>query len=731
MADLARIKRNVVKMVGLSAPEADIDAYIASEGVTVEDVRAFKGEATAGDTPPAGARPGSREYADWAAQRARSGKKLPEVSNMSPKFFPERDSSAFDPFVQGTTFGWGDELRGAVQGGIAAMQGGDFGDTYKRTVDDSRQKLEYQRKVNPVGSLAAEIGGGLGTSLIAAPVVAPMAGLGNAGRTLPIWQQMLRGGVAAMPGGAVYGAGASGDSLQERGVGAALGLGVGAAGGAVAPVIARGVGAAARGITNRTSANRAAQQVGVSPQAARFAAETLQADDALGAGAGRMAAAGDERMIADAGQSATNLLDFAIQSSGRAGRVATEAIDGRVARSSAAITNALDDALGAPQGVQSLRADIAASTSGARGRAYDAAYATPIDYSSSAGRRLEDLLGRVDQADINAANALMRAEGVQSQQILARIAPDGSVTYQRMPDVRQIDYITRALNDRAANNAGLGALGGQTNAGRVYQNLSGELRGAARTAVPEYETALNTAADPIRRSQAVEFGATILRPSTTRDEVANQVFRMTPPERQAAQQGVRGQFDELLANVTRTVSDGDTAARESIAALKQLSSRANREKLTLLLGQQEADRLFARVDQATSAFELRANVANNSRTFQRQEMGRRVQQTTAPDGPLATMMRGEPVNAGKRAIQVMTGQTPEVALRRQDEIMTEVVQLLTARGMQADQALQVLQSLGGRLNNAQSVADVLRILGERGALPAGVVSEQARQSMGR
>jgi hypothetical protein len=94
-------------------------------------------------------------------------------------------------------------------------------------------------------------------------------------------------------------------------------------------------------------------------------------------------------------------------------------------------------------------------------------------------------------------------------------------------------------------------------------------------------------------------------------------------------------------------------------------------------------------------------------------------------------MRGEPVNASKRAIQVMTGQTPEAALRQQDEIMSEVVQLLTARGMQADQALQVLQSLGGRLNNAQSVADVMRILGERGALPAGVASEQARQSIGR
>lgn len=42
MADLARIKSNVAKMVAQNAPEADIDGYIASEGVTVDDVRNFK-----------------------------------------------------------------------------------------------------------------------------------------------------------------------------------------------------------------------------------------------------------------------------------------------------------------------------------------------------------------------------------------------------------------------------------------------------------------------------------------------------------------------------------------------------------------------------------------------------------------------------------------------------------------------------------------------------------------
>lgn len=42
MADLARIKRNVAKMASMNAPEEDIDGYIASEGVTTDDVRNYR-----------------------------------------------------------------------------------------------------------------------------------------------------------------------------------------------------------------------------------------------------------------------------------------------------------------------------------------------------------------------------------------------------------------------------------------------------------------------------------------------------------------------------------------------------------------------------------------------------------------------------------------------------------------------------------------------------------------
>ncbi len=184
----------------------------------------------AGDTPPVGAKPGSRQYADWARSRAMAGKELPQVSKMDPKFFPERDSSMLDPFVQGTTFGWADELRGAVQGGLAAMQGGDFGETYKRSVDQSRNALDFQRRENPVGSFAAELAGAIPTGAL--------AGGQLAGRGATMLSRIRSGAAVGAAQGAAYGAGAASD--DERGTGAMFGGATGGVLGGAIPAAAEG-----------------------------------------------------------------------------------------------------------------------------------------------------------------------------------------------------------------------------------------------------------------------------------------------------------------------------------------------------------------------------------------------------------------------------------------------------------------------------------------------------------
>ena len=42
MADIALIKSNIGKMIAQNAPEADIDAYLAGEGVSLDQLKANK-----------------------------------------------------------------------------------------------------------------------------------------------------------------------------------------------------------------------------------------------------------------------------------------------------------------------------------------------------------------------------------------------------------------------------------------------------------------------------------------------------------------------------------------------------------------------------------------------------------------------------------------------------------------------------------------------------------------
>lgn len=200
------------------------------DGMAPEEIEAVLsqqfggGEPAPSNTPP-NARPGSPEYAQWAAQQAQAGRgrELPQVSD--PRF-TETQSSVLDPFVQGTTFGFADEMRGAVQGGVAAMQGGDFGSVYDQTVDESRNALSHERRVNPVGSFAAEVAGAIPTGTL--------AGGQLVGRGATLGARALIGAGVGAAQGAAYGAGSAD---ENRLGGAAIGGIAGGVIGGAAPYV--------------------------------------------------------------------------------------------------------------------------------------------------------------------------------------------------------------------------------------------------------------------------------------------------------------------------------------------------------------------------------------------------------------------------------------------------------------------------------------------------------------
>ncbi|HEY0630160.1 MAG TPA: hypothetical protein VGD23_12615 [Sphingomicrobium sp.] len=672
-----------------------------------------------GDSP-AGAMQALRKMVNTPAQQHPEfdGSNIPGYNpetGMVERQFSKGESGAYGA-ADMATFGFGDEIAswiGSFLPGVDKPQ--------EQILSEMRGNQKAAQEQNPGSYLTGQVAGGVAQGLAAGPgIMASAPSLGG---------RVLGGmGTGGLMGGA-YGVG-SGEGTQDRVISGLTGAGTGAALGGAFPLVSTGVSSAVRSGLNAMSGNRAAAQTGVSPGAMRMLAGTLQADDTLGAtGRQNMARAGQDAMLADAGPRARGVLDVAIQRGGQGGVGARRAIDDRVGRASHAITRTLDDTLGAPQGVTATRTGIREGSAAARGNAYDNAYRQAIDYADPRGQRLEQLVrNRVPHSAIQRANALMRAEGNQSQQILARVGDDGSVTFERLPDVRQLDYITRGLNDLAEAGEGAGALGGQNALGRAYQGLSREIRDTLRGMVPEYGQALETAADPIRRSQAVQLGSRLL--SMPRDEAAEAVRGMTGAERQAAAQGLRSKIDDAMSRVTRTVQDGNTDAREAIKALKDLSSRQARENVTSLLGRDAANRLFTEIDRATTAFDLRASVAENSKTFARGAIDDLVKRQTS-SGVVGQALEGKPIGAGKRLIQSVTGRTPEALAAREDQIYAELADVLTRSPGQSGGLFNAISDLGqsDAANQllAGRVRGILGALQQPTAYPTGGLLQDMRR----
>jgi len=567
--------------------------------------------------------------------------------------------------------------------------------------------VEAVRERRPGQAAALEVGGAL-ASLPVLAAATPAAVGEFVGGAASLGGKMLRGAATGIAAGGSeglvsgFGRGQEGTRGAEALRGAAVGAALGGAIGGTMPAVSAGIRTAWENIKGR-SVGEISRTLGISTDAAKVVRTALENDD-LAAAAASLERAGSSSMLADAGTGTQRLLDVSVTSGGTAPRIAGEAVTARAEEAGARMTTVMDDILGAPEGVGTTQRSIRQGTQQARNTSYRAAYAQPINYAGGRGKYLEGLLGRIPQSAVNRANDLMRLEGVESAQILADVAQDGSVTFRRMPDVRQLDYITRALGDVSEQQNAAGKLGGTTQLGRATANLQRTIRDVLRKEVPEYGVALDTAADAISRTKAVKAGAEILQPGTTREQVKEALRGASKAERDAARAGFRSAIDDTLARVNAVASDPNIEIREFQRMANTLRSRSMRDKMETLLGPRDAERLYRELDENVVSLELRAAISRNSATQQRQAIAGAVEGITAP-GALSTLLSGEPLNAAKRIAQVVTGTTPEARTLRQMGIYDEIAKTLTQlRGQQAQQALRLVQRAiaGDALNQTQA-----------------------------
>jgi hypothetical protein len=636
-------------------------------------------------------------------------------------------------FVKGIPFAgeYIDEAAGAVMGQQA-----------QRNARDVARAMEVTRPGQSIGYQA------LGATVATAPLMVGAAPVGAAAQMTPqvqaaaqpLMSRMLRGfgvgGVAGAAEGTVagFGAGEGGvpqraQQAQERGMtGAVIGGGIGSLLPAGEAIIGGALQAGGR-MANATArffrgepVEGLARRLGISRPAANIIQNAVEAGDPQRAQA-ILQRLGPEATLADANQAAMAQLDASMIGGVRAPEIVQQAMGPRFAREAQETNDALTRYLGQPMGRERLVKELRDESSPVTDPLYRAAYAQPIDYSQAGGRAIEDLLRRVPQSAINQANALMRLRGEQSAQIMAQVDDAGNVTFSQLPDVRQLDYITRGLQAVARAEDTQGAMGGQTPLGSSMQALAREIRSTARREVPQYDKALRAANDAIAKREAIDTGRELLNPSLEPDALAMRIQDLEPGQLEYARYGLRSAIEARINNVRQVASDPNMDARQMAELVKSTSSPAAREKISMLLPPQQAQALIDRLDETMMSLELRAAIARNSATAQRTAAQGRFNAQMDP-GVVDLLKAGRGLKAYERLVQEISGETPAAVALRNAGVHDQIAYALTnIRGQDARDALALInQTRQGRELTQRQQQFVARVLSRPAAVGAFTAS---------
>jgi hypothetical protein len=611
--------------------------------------------------------------------------------------------------------------------------------------DNMRRTTEAMQRLEPTATAALNLGGAVLGSVPMA--YAATGAIPQAVSQLPRWGRALAAAIGGSTVGAtegyIYGSG-EGETPEQRRENAREGAFVGGAGGAIlgpAGVYAGDMASAVLQRLGRSDANQIAAGLGISIAAARELKKAIGSGDVSTAEL-MLQRAGPDAILGEAGIPMRQVMDATAQAGGPGAQMINDVMRERMKSATQQVTGALNAELGMPRGVLDLVDDIRTGQGQAgltpnvpallgetrgpgqlrRSALYREAYNTPIDYTDPRAFRLDSLLRRVPPSALRQAEELMLLDGEESRQIMATINDNGTITYTRPPDVRQIHYIMQALDGIAESTDGRGVFGRQTPKGGKVENLRSQISQTLRELVEPFARAQDEAADVARQIRAADLGRRLTDLPTP--EFAREFRGLeTAAERTAVRDGVRSYIDEMMDRVVRTAGDPDTSTREAQTALRAFSSTQNKANLRILLGQEAADSLLDQMDRASTAFELRTALAEGSRTAIRTSLQTGIKES-ANTGFLRTLMAGEPIRAMQRVVQALTGETAEARQLREQGLYEEIARVLTeTSGDRARTALRMINlAMRGqplRDQQARLVADALAASAVLQSRPAG------------
>ena len=455
-------------------------------------------------------------------------------------------------------------------------------------------------------------------------------------------QAIIRGGIGGATAGAgegvvsgfLAGRGGFDDRLRSAKERAVFGGVLGGVLGGAAPAISGG---AAR--LSATPAVRRfaamAKEKGIAPETLGLLGRRIAAEEGVDVATPTRAAS-----LAETSQRFVPALDVGLLTEAPGSVFARQLLISQADEAAGNVVSIMDDVLGEPAGRSALIKDIMQSSAPERARLYADAYSQPVPYSDE----LREMLRRVPDDVISRANELMQVEGVPGRQIRMVTDALGNPQIERLPNMQQLDYITRALQDRGFSEQAAPA------AQRAYRGLTQEMREELDRLIPEYAAARSAAAETIGDREAVQAGYEIFRRQMPVEEVQEILSEFTTDGqrlnvRAGLRQYIEDRMGQALEPLSQRASDADIASRsEGLRALRDLiGTPAARQKLVLVLGDDAAEDLISRLRGEIPAFQM-AQLGYNSKTEPRGDV--RVGERSANEqGPITDIRQGEVTRA--------------------------------------------------------------------------------------
>lgn len=490
----------------------------------------------------------------------------------------------------------------------------------------------------------------------------------------------------------------SGFRVSEGIKGGGLGFATGGILGTGTPFIGDGFNRVAE-VIRKSDIAKIAQTLGISRSAASVIKSSITQGGDLQKAIQNISKAGEEGMIADAGVAAQALSDAAAA----AGPEAAQTVSTNISKRADTVIGNLDKTLTEQLGSQTLGPKAALKIirdrqGTARTDAYNIAYETPIDYASSAGIALEEVLDTIDpsimETAVRRANVRMRADKLKNMQVKATIGDDGEITFSNPPNVMQLDYIKKALGALAEDSKG--EFGKITDDTRLYSNLYTRLRNAMNNAITDvngnrvYEIATQYGGDVLQEEAAFKLGRDLLKDKVELEDVLESLGSDPSVAQLAAlRMGLQSSIRKQLNDVRVLPSDTEIASRQLAQFMKSTGSQNALDKIRAVMGD-NADALIKQIEQVQTAASTRASQAVNTKTQIRKSTQKMVEELTSA-GPIRTLLEGKPLEASQQIAQELTGFTKEFSERQRQSIFNELSEALTRVG--TDDATEVLRVL--------------------------------------